>query len=202
MSKGWKYGDPVPFMHDRVAETLRAEGLADAAIPALLDFDTANFQWHRVVARGEIMQSILNRLKVDLDLSLYQGLLALIRIQAGVGREAAQPTIGLVAEEMAVDPSRASRIVSELVNRGYVRREVAQDDGRRSVLSLTPRGFELLGRFRAEKWQIMARVFRDWEPESVAHFARSIRAYTESVQAVMAERAAEPAPEPPDCGSD
>lgn len=192
MSKGWKIGDPVPHVHDTVAETLLAEGLDAEAIPALLDFDTANFQWHRVVMRGEMMQAILTRLKLDLEVAHYQGLLAMIRITFGVGRQATKPTVGLVAEELSVDPSRASRIVADLVGRGYVRREVAQDDARRSVLSLTDLGLTTMGRFRTEKWRIMAQVFRDWEPETIAHFARGIRAYSEGVQRAIAEMTAAP----------
>jgi hypothetical protein len=37
----------------------------------------------------------------------------------------------------------------------------------------------------------MAKVFADWEPAKIAHFASGIRAYTEAVQSVIAELTAE-----------
>ena len=180
-----KPGDPVPHVHDHVAEILAGAGLSPAITSALLEFDVANFQWMRVVAKGELPSVILRRLDLDLDLAHFHGLTAVIRIQFGVGRAASDATIGLVAEEMSVDPSRASRIVADLVARGYVRRDVAQDDGRRSVLTLTDDGKKVMESFRAEKWAIMARVFRDWTPDAIASFARATQAYTEGVQAVL-----------------
>jgi len=54
-----------------------------------------------------------------------------------------QATIGSVAEQLSVDPSAASRVVSELISRGFVERLASQRDGRRTVLRLTPDGVAL-----------------------------------------------------------
>lgn len=187
MTSCWKPGDPVPHVHDQIPELLAAAGLAPESVRALLDFDVANFQWYRLVQKGEMMQAILRKIGTDLDLPHVQALLALIRIEAGVGRAATEPTIGLVAGELGVDPSRASRLVADLVAGGYVRRGVAQEDGRRSVLALSDRGYGVLDKVRREKWAIMVRVFRDWDPDTIAHFARGIRAYAEGVQAAITD---------------
>jgi DNA-binding MarR family transcriptional regulator len=170
---------------------LAEAGLAPDAVRAMLDFDVANFQWHRVVTKGEFVSFLLSRIGLDLEGVHLQGLTAIVRIRCGVGRAATEPTIGLVAEDLSLDPSRASRIVADLVARGLVLREAAQEDGRKSVLSLTPAGRDVLDRFRREKWAVMAKVFADWEPAKIAHFASGIRAYTEAVQSVIAELTAE-----------
>lgn len=180
---------------DDVAGQLARQGFDPAAIPALLDFDRANFRWRRQTARGDMLKAILRQRRLGLDVTQFQGLTAVVRIQCGAGRPAAGATVGLVAEEMGVDPSRASRIVGELVARGFLRREAAQDDARRSVLSLTAAGRDELGAFQTAKWQMLARVLRDWPAAQVADFARMIDLYTRGVQEALDEMAA-PAPDP------
>lgn len=187
----WRPGDPLPHVHDHVVEMLTGEGMEPEAIRALLDFDTANFLWHRIVVKGEMLNVVLRKLGAGIDAAHFQALTAMVRIRCGVGRPATEPTIGLVAEEMTVDPSRASRLVADLVAGGLVSRGVAQDDGRRSVLALTDTGKDVLAAFRREKWEILLRVFRDWDPETITHFARGIRAYSQGMQAVLAEVSAE-----------
>ena len=49
-------------------------------------------------------------------------------------------TVGLIAERLGIDPSRASRVVAEVVDRGYARRVASQSDARRICLELTPQG--------------------------------------------------------------
>lgn len=46
----------------------------------------------------------------------------------------------LASELVSVSPSRASRVIQELVDAGHVRRSAAQSDGRISLLSLTTPG--------------------------------------------------------------
>lgn len=198
MTKDCKPGAGMPHIQQEVENMLRARGLPAASVPALLDFDMANFQWHRHMVKGDMLRVILTRLDRDLDVAHFHALTALLRVRYGVGRDAAEPTIGLIAEELNVDPSRASRLITALVARGFVRREVAQADGRKAVLSPTDAGKAVLDAFRAEKWQIMADVFKDWQPEAIAQFAGAIRSYMAGVQAVLGDLAAPEAAEPRD----
>lgn len=186
---------PYLRIPDDVAGQLVMLGLDPAAIPALLDFDRANFRWRRQTVRGDMLKAILRERRLGLDVTQFQGLTAVVRIQCGAGRPAAGATVGLVAEEMGVDPSRASRIVGELVARGFLRREAAQDDARRSVLTLTEAGRGELDAFQTAKWQMLARVLRDWPAGQIAEFARMINRFTGGVQDVLDEMAA-PAPDP------
>ena len=147
----------------------------------MLHFDIANFQWTRMVAKGELPTALLRRTGHALEASHLQGLTAIVRIRHGVGRPATEPTVGLVAEEMAVDPSRASRIVSALVAKGFVRREVAQEDARRAVLSLTDVGASVLEDLRRERWALILRVFEDWDADAIETFARAVGTYASAL---------------------
>ena len=49
-------------------------------------------------------------------------------------------TVNGVADALGVDQPRGSRLVARAVEAGLVRRGADPDDGRRSVLVLTPRG--------------------------------------------------------------
>lgn len=167
---------------------LAAEGVAPEAARAVAAFEAAHFQWVRLAAKGELPAAILPGLGGEeaLDLPLFKGMTAVARIAAGVGRAAAEPTVGLLAEELAVDASRASRIAADLVARGLLRREASQGDGRKSVLALTPEGARLLDGFRREKWRVLARIFAGWSPEEVEAFAGFVRRYAGGVQEAIA----------------
>ena len=114
--------------------------------------DVALFQWRRMAERGEFKGKLVESLSEKLDPAILQGLLSVSQISSGLGREAPQaPTIGMVAEVMAVDPSRASRIVSELVSRGFVERRASQEDARKSTLVVSPKGQAFSGRVYARQ---------------------------------------------------
>lgn len=145
---------------------------------ALLGLEAAMFEWHRQVLKGELTCRLLAEMETDLEPALFQGLTAIFRIATGVGRDApAEPTVGLVAEEMAVDPSRASRIASALIERGYVARAAAQEDGRKSVLVLTGKARTVLTELRERKWARLMRVFEGWSEADIACFSRLFGRY-------------------------
>ncbi|MGV1751397.1 MarR family winged helix-turn-helix transcriptional regulator [Agrobacterium sp. CG674] len=86
---------------------------------------------------------------------------------------ASQPaTVGAIAEAMRLDPSRGSRVVAEMVARGLLKREVSQEDARRSVVIITPLGHSILEEMRSAKVNIIRDVVSDWPEQDVADFAR------------------------------
>lgn len=50
------------------------------------------------------------------------------------------PVRTLADELVSISPSRASRVIQELVDEGHLRRQAVQSDGRISLISLTPSG--------------------------------------------------------------
>jgi DNA-binding MarR family transcriptional regulator len=85
------------------------------------------------------------------------------------GREV---TVGTVAERLAVDPSRASRIVASAVQSGYLHRVASQTDGRRIHLELTPAGHDLMETIRQYRQDYFARLLHDWPGQDRDELAR------------------------------
>jgi len=175
----------LPHYHAGLSEGLAAAGHSETTIEALLTLDTEMFVWHRRMMKGELAGRLIAEMGLDLELSQFYALTAISRIQHGVARAKPEPaTVGLLADEMDIDPSRASRIASGLIADGWVRREVAQDDGRKSILVLTEEAWSVFGRFRDLKWQKLLKIFDDWEEADIEAFSRLFRRYSEAMARV------------------
>ncbi len=159
-------------LQEGVAERLAAGGHAPGAIAALLDLDRALFAFHGALARGEALAGILAGLGSDLELAEFRALAAVARITHGLGRAAPEAaTVGALAGELGLDPSRASRLAAQLVARGALRREAAQGDARKTILVATAGGRALLRAVRDRKWQDYEAVFRHWSEAEIVAFA-------------------------------
>lgn len=91
-----------------------------------------------------VRQEVVLSTFLDLDLSMAQlkGLIALARTPVC--------TVGELAERLHLSRPATSLLVDRLVTDGFVERERAEqtDDRRRTMLRLSPRGEDLLARFR------------------------------------------------------
>jgi DNA-binding MarR family transcriptional regulator len=179
-----KAGEAIKCYHEAVAARLATDGFAPEIVKALLDLDSGVFQWHRLVMKGEVLGKLIEELGLELDLSHFYALTAILRLQNGLGREPAQVTVGLLAEEMDIDPSRASRIASDLIGRGYVRREAAQEDGRKSILVLTDAAWKVLGQVSDQKWSKMGAIFEGWSEDEITTFSRLFLRYIDGIARV------------------
>ncbi|MFJ9079890.1 MarR family winged helix-turn-helix transcriptional regulator [Streptomyces sp. NPDC102278] len=90
-------------------------------------------------------------------------------------------TVGGVAELLAVDPSVASRMVTDNIKAGYLVRGASQQDGRRSVLHLSPAGRELMERFRRHQRSAFEYITADWPENERLDFARLMLKYVDSL---------------------
>ncbi|MET7383050.1 MarR family winged helix-turn-helix transcriptional regulator [Streptomyces sp. NPDC005526] len=102
-------------------------------------------------------------------------------VQDGPEHEGQEITVGVVGERLAVDPSVASRMVSDCITAGYLIRAASQRDGRRTILQLTPDGHEMLDRFRSHQRSAFERITRDWPEEERLEFARLLIKYVDSI---------------------
>jgi DNA-binding MarR family transcriptional regulator len=158
--------------HVQVKAALRAEGFSEDAAIALLSLDADQFHHMRRVMKGDVPQTLMRELNARLENTHFQALTSILRIASGYGRPQAQEvTVGLLAEEMNIDPSRASRIAADLVERGLVARAVSQEDGRRSVLVTTEAAQTLLDGFMRAKWQRTMKLFASWSEDDIVTFA-------------------------------
>ncbi|MGV0813703.1 MarR family winged helix-turn-helix transcriptional regulator [Mycolicibacterium boenickei] len=75
------------------------------------------------------------------------------------------PSIGEVAEYMAVEHSTASRTVANVVTAGLLTKTLAADDQRRCVLTLTDEGRKALADVTERRREMVAETVADW-PEA------------------------------------
>jgi DNA-binding MarR family transcriptional regulator len=90
-------------------------------------------------------------------------------------------TVGVVGERLSVDPSAASRMVSDCISAGYLVRTASQVDGRRIVLQLTDKGQKMLADFRRHQRSAFERITRDWPDEERLEFARLLIKYVDTL---------------------
>ena len=147
----------------------------------------------QVMTRMKLMtgRRLIGRLAIqsvapDLELSHLDVLDAVRR--AEIGGEA---TVGAIAATLRIDPSRASRVVAEMVARNVLRRKASQSDARRIVLVMTPLGQRLLAQIQAQKRALIAGIVADWPAEDIDAFAtlfdRFIGGYERVFQALDTE---------------
>jgi DNA-binding MarR family transcriptional regulator len=177
-----------PRYQELVHDSLRGAGFSEDAAVALLSIDLDAFHYMRRVIKGDVPAMLMRELDSGLEATQFHALTAITRIQHGIGRDAREATVGLLAEEMNVDPSRASRIVADLVERGYLERAASQKDGRRSILTLTQAAVKLFEAFRMRKWQKTMSVFKAWHEEDILAFARLFARYCDDMGAAYPAR--------------
>jgi len=97
-------------------------------------------------------------------------------------QDSSEATIGAIAQQMRIDPSRSSRIVADLVKRGALKRQVSQEDARRSIVVLTDMGKRLMSQVKEVKLEAISEVLADWPPEASAAFARLFDRFIEGLE--------------------
>lgn len=125
-------------------------------------------RWRFLVGRRIVGRMAAKRTMPGLlDLSHLDVIDAVRRI----GREG-EVTVGAIAEMMRIDPSRGSRLVAELVQKGMLERAVSQADARRTVVVLTDLArsyFEEASKFKHE---LIADIVEGWSEEDVSQFSQ------------------------------
>jgi DNA-binding MarR family transcriptional regulator len=95
-------------------------------------------------------------------------------------------TVGLVGERLAVDPSRASRLVAAAVKAGYVERVASQEDGRRIRLRLTAAGRELADAGHRARQRHFDRAMAGWSADERREFARLLTRFADGMDRLAA----------------
>jgi DNA-binding MarR family transcriptional regulator len=89
---------------------------------------------------------------------------------------------------LRIDPSRASRVVADMVGRNVLRREASQADARRIVVVMTPLGQRLLSEVKAQKLSIVSEIVADWPKEDVDAFAALLERFIGGYEKVFLSR--------------
>ncbi|UFR01362.1 MarR family winged helix-turn-helix transcriptional regulator [Streptomyces sp. Go40/10] len=147
--------------------------------PAVLDaVERAMVRIRRRQSRGSLARPTVQGMPQPVELPTLSVIDA---VDAGGGEHGGDVTVGVVADRLAIDPSRASRIVADAVKSGYVRRVASQEDGRRSCLELTAAGREAVEAAHRTRQHFYAEVLGDWDPEEQAELARLLGKFVDSL---------------------
>ncbi|WP_280233284.1 MarR family winged helix-turn-helix transcriptional regulator [Nocardia cyriacigeorgica] len=93
-----------------------------------------------------------------------------------------EPTVSLVADSLAVDRPRASRLVAAAVDAGYIERIADQSDGRRSLLAVTPTGRTVLQSAHQRRIDAFTSAMHSWTTPERAQFADLLTRFVAGMQ--------------------
>lgn len=106
------------------------------------------------------------RLRASLPVPVELTTLRVLRTVERAGATA--PSIGQIADALAVDPSSASRFVDQATAAGYLERQPCEQDRRRSRVQLTATGRELLDVTTTARRELLAEATDGWPPGDIA----------------------------------
>lgn len=177
-------------LDERLIDLIEAAGVSPRSVDAAVEIDAVIQNWRRRVQKRELGQRALNDLGLNIDLAQLDVLVAIEGRQNEFGVDEGQETmVASVAERLSIDPSRASRVVSEMVSAGYAVRDVSQEDARRTIIALSPAGKAIVEAVRAYKWMVMGDFLNEWSPKELAAFIPLLHRFSEWT-AQLDERAA------------
>jgi len=145
----------------------------DAHREELAAIDRALTRIRRRQSRRTLARRAIGDAPVDLN-----HLAVVDAVEEGAEYPGQEITVGVVAERLGLDPSRASRVVAGAVGAGYVRRVASQGDGRRSCLELTDTGRAIVASAHETRQAFYDRVLAGWSPRERAEFARLLTRFT------------------------
>ncbi|SFZ81366.1 DNA-binding transcriptional regulator, MarR family [Devosia enhydra] len=169
----------------RIAE---ATGMSHEGAEAVAAIDEVMIRIRRALMRRDLGRQILSRLDSGLELIHLDALWAV----DSDAPDAGEMTVGQVAARLEIDPSRASRIVAELVDKGYLVRVASQADARRICLGLTLLGQNLLNDVKAMKWGAFSRALASWPEDEIVLFARLLDRFSTWTTDAFADTAEAP----------
>ncbi|UYQ71031.1 MarR family winged helix-turn-helix transcriptional regulator [Pelagibacterium flavum] len=169
----------MPTRQDTLRDLLTKSGKDAGLADALIRIDNVVQNWRRQMHKRELGHRATRALGLDMDMAQIDVLFAIAHPMFAPDTNADDETmVSTVAERLHIDPSRASRLVAEMVNSGYARRAVSQRDARRTILELTPAGEAVIDAVRGYKWLLLGEFFSGWSPEDVATFVPLLERYS------------------------
>ncbi|WP_245510627.1 MarR family winged helix-turn-helix transcriptional regulator [Antarcticimicrobium sediminis] len=158
---------------DGMRDYLYRAGIDPEAVESALEIDAVMQQWRRRFRKRELGASALRDLQLAdwLDLAHLDVLIAISAPANEFGdREGQETMVCTVAERLAIDPSRASRLVSDLISKKLARRTVSQQDARRTIVELSENGKAVVRAVRQYKFLLMGDFLTGWSKEERDRF--------------------------------
>jgi DNA-binding MarR family transcriptional regulator len=156
---------------EKLQRRLVDAGLSDEVASSALALDAILQRWRRRASKRLPERLALDAMGVDLDIARLDVLTAILAPGGEFEREGdEEPMVATVASRLGIDPSRASRLVSDLIASGHARRAVSQRDARRTIVELTDAGREVVTEVRARKIAMLGAFLSDWTEREIATF--------------------------------
>lgn len=153
---------------DDLRRRLADAGLGVDVARSALTLDAIMQRWRRRAVRRRPERLALEEMGLDLDISRLDVLTAILAPGGEFECEADVETmVATVAMRLGIDPSRASRLVSDLIASGHARRAVSQRDARRTIVELTDEGRAVVTEVRVRKIMMLGEFLSDWSLEEV-----------------------------------
>lgn len=146
----------------------RERGLSEEAAKAVAAIDGVMARIRRNIMRREFGRVVLAQIAPDLEVAHMDVISAIGHRIEGDPEEV---TVGLIAERLGIDPSRASRVSADVVDRGFARRVASQQDARRICLELTAKGRRFVDAIRHSKMGLFATALGQWQESELIVFA-------------------------------
>ena len=168
----------------------RSRGLSEEAAKAVAAIDGVMARIRRNIMRREFGRVLLAQIAPDLEVAHMDVISAIAHRAEGDPEEV---TVGLIAERLGIDPSRASRVSADVVDRGFARRVASQQDARRICLELTPKGRRFVDAIRQSKMATFASALGQWQESELIMFANLLDRFSTWATDTkrLADRAAE-----------
>ncbi|WP_196258887.1 MarR family winged helix-turn-helix transcriptional regulator [Pelagibacterium limicola] len=173
---------------DHIEALLGRVGADPQIVDAVMRLDAVMQHLRRKMAKRELGRRAIEKLDLPLEQSQLDVLFAIAAPLYGTDADS-ETMVATVAERLAIDPSRASRIVADMVGAGFARRAVSQADARRTVVELTEKGLAMIDAVRSYKWLMMADYFAGWSRQDIATFVPLLERYTDWFSDVAASEA-------------
>ncbi|MGH8862103.1 MAG: MarR family winged helix-turn-helix transcriptional regulator [Jatrophihabitantaceae bacterium] len=100
---------------------------------------------------------------------------------------------GAIAGWLRSDPSTVSRQVATMVKDGLLERRSDPEDGRASILALTPKADEVITEHERIRIAHFVSMLSDWDEPDLTRFAQLLRRFTTDFEISSAALATEPA---------
>ena len=116
----------MPTRQDTLRGLLTRRGKDAELADALIRIDNVVQNWRRQMHKRELGHRATRALGLDMDMAQIDVLFAIANPSLPSDLNADDETmVSTVADRLYIDPSRASRLVAEMVNSGYARRAVS-----------------------------------------------------------------------------
>lgn len=175
---------------EETLKALKAAGLDGATANGAISLEAIIQRWRRRAVRRLPEVRAIAALGLPLDVPQLDVLNAIWapcgEFGAPDANESEEVMVATIAKRLSIDPSRASRLVSDLIGAGYARRAVSQSDARRTIVELTAQGKAAVSSVREYRIALMASFLKDWSAEEIAAFTPLFERFitwTESAEA-------------------